>query len=72
MRRETACLTIQKELRKYLAWKAYKNLFSSAVTLQSGLRGMAARNELIFRQQTRAAIVMQVIWFADKFMVADV
>lgn len=65
MRRENACLTIQKELRKFVKRKAYKNLFSSAVTLQSGLRGMAARNELKFRQQTKATIIIQVSWFDD-------
>lgn len=45
----------------YLARKAYKELYSSAVSIQTGMRGMAARNELRFRRQTRAAIVIQVL-----------
>ena len=66
MRREAACLKIQKDLRMCVASKAYKRLLSSAVTIQSGLRGMAARHELDFRRQTRAAVVLQVIYFLTK------
>lgn len=44
----------------HLAKKAYQELCSSAVLIQTGMRGMAARNELRFRWQTRAAIVIQV------------
>jgi hypothetical protein len=44
----------------YLSRHAYKNLCSSAVCLQTGMRGMAARNELRLRKRTRAAIVIQV------------
>lgn len=44
----------------HLARKAYKELCSSAVSIQTGMRGMAARNELRFRRETRAAIVIQV------------
>ncbi|XVF29233.1 hypothetical protein REPUB_Repub15cG0103400 [Reevesia pubescens] len=59
MRREAACLNIQKHSRKFLARKAYKNLYFSAVSIQAGMRGMTARNELLFRKQTRAATVIQ-------------
>lgn len=45
----------------YLARKAYKELHTSAVSIQTGMRGMAARIELRFRRQTRAAIIVQVI-----------
>lgn len=44
----------------YLSRHAYKNLCSSAVCLQTGMRGMAARNDLRLRKQTRAAIIIQV------------
>lgn len=60
MRREAASMRIQKHCRLYLARNAYKNLCSSAVSLQSGVRGMAARNELKFKKQKRAAIIIQV------------
>lgn len=60
MRREAACLKIQRHSRMYVARNAYKNLYSSAVCIQTGIRGMAARNELRFRIQTRAAIMIQV------------
>ncbi|KAJ6689188.1 hypothetical protein OIU85_005577 [Salix viminalis] len=59
LRRETACLKIQKYSRRYLASKAYNNLCFSAVSIQSCMRGMAARNELCFRKQMRAVIVIQ-------------
>ena len=60
MRREAASLRIQRDLRMHLARKAYKELCSSAVSIQTGMRGMAARNEIRFRRQTRAAIIIQV------------
>jgi len=44
----------------YLARKSYKELHSSAVSIQTGMRGMAAHIELRFRRQTRAAIILQV------------
>ncbi|KAI5580492.1 hypothetical protein BDE02_08G157700 [Populus trichocarpa] len=59
LRREAACLKIQKYSRRYLASKAYNNLCFSAVSIQSCMRGMAARNELCFRKQMRAVIVIQ-------------
>lgn len=60
LRREAACLKIQKYSRRYLASKAYNNLCFSAVSIQSCMRGMAARNELRFRKLMRAVIVIQV------------
>lgn len=43
-----------------LARQAYKNLCSSAVSIQTGLRGMTARDELRYRKQTKAAVILQV------------
>jgi myosin-5 len=60
MRREASCLMIQRALRMYLARKAYGELYSSAISIQRGMRGMAARTELHFRRHTRAAIIIQV------------
>ncbi|KAJ0034036.1 hypothetical protein Pint_25216 [Pistacia integerrima] len=60
MRRESASVKIQKYSRRYLAEKAYNKLCSSAVSIQSGMHGMAARNELRFRKHTRATIIIQV------------
>lgn len=60
MRREASSLIIQRDWRMCIARKAYRELRCSAVSIQTGLRGMAARNELRFRRQTRAAIIIQV------------
>lgn len=65
MRREASCLRIQRDYRMHLARKVYNELCSSAVSIQTGMRGMTARNELRFRRQTKAAIIIQVnlrIW----------
>ncbi|XP_052196430.1 myosin-6-like [Diospyros lotus] len=59
MRKEAACLRIQKNARMYLSKKAYKMLISSAVTIQTGMRMLAAHHELHFRKQTKAAILIQ-------------
>lgn len=60
MRREAACVKIQKYSRMCLARKAYVKLCSSAISIQTGLRVMAAHNELRLLEQTKAAIVIQV------------
>lgn len=66
LRREASCLLIQRHLRMYLARKAYQELYFSAVSIQTGMRGLTARNELRFRRQTRAAIIIQVKYFIEK------
>lgn len=60
MRREAAAVKIQKSLRCHFARKAYSELQSSAIALQTGMRAMSARNEFRFRKQTKAAIHIQV------------
>lgn len=60
LRREAACLKIQTDMRMHLARKGYKELCSAAISVQTGMRGMAARNEVRFRRQTKAAIIIQV------------
>ncbi|KAL0305152.1 UNVERIFIED_CONTAM: Myosin-6, partial [Sesamum angustifolium] len=53
---------IQRKIRSYMARKSFILLRRSAIFIQSvcrGMRVMAARNELHFRQQTKAAIVIQ-------------
>lgn len=60
MRREAASVKIQRHYRMYLSRNAYQKLYSSAVLIQTCMRGMAARNDLKFRKQTRAAIIIQV------------
>lgn len=66
MRRLAAALRIQTYFRMHLARTAYRELFSSAVTIQASVRGMAARKELHFRRQTRAAIIIQVNYWDVK------
>ncbi|KAL6974577.1 hypothetical protein U1Q18_028761 [Sarracenia purpurea var. burkii] len=59
LRQEAAALTIQKHFLRYVTRKSYLTTRSSAITLQTGLRGMTARNEFRFRKQTKAAITIQ-------------
>ncbi|KAK9151180.1 hypothetical protein Syun_009489 [Stephania yunnanensis] len=61
MRREAASLRIQKYLCMHLPRKTYNTLCSSAVCIQTGMRVMVARNDLRFRLQTRAAILIQSV-----------
>jgi myosin-5 len=60
LRQEAAALKIQKNFRRHTARKAYLTLCLSAISLQTGLRAMTARNEFRFRKQTKAAIIIQV------------
>lgn len=60
MRREAASVKIQKYGRSYISRNAYKNACSSAVSIQTGMRGLAARKELKCRKQTWGAVVIQV------------
>ena len=60
MRQQAASLRIQTYYRMYHARKAYRVLSFASINIQAGIRGMAARKELLFRRQTRAAIVIQV------------
>lgn len=60
MRREAAALKIQRDLRRFLARKAYTGVFSATVSIQAGMRGMVSRKELSFRRQTKAATIIQV------------
>jgi len=60
MRREAASLKIQKDFRMHMSRNAYKTIYASAVYIQTGMRGMAARNDLRFRKRTQASIVIQV------------
>lgn len=54
-------MKIQKNTRRYQAWKRYRKLHFSVLVLQTGLRVMAARNEFRFKKTTKAAILVQVI-----------
>lgn len=60
LRREAASLKLQTYYRMYYVQKNYKQLVSSAIAVQSGLRGMVARKELLFRRQRKASIIIQV------------
>lgn len=62
MRREEAAIKIQKNLRRQIAKKDYGKTKSSALTLQSGVRTMAARHEFRYKLTTRAATVIQVLY----------
>ncbi|OAY68635.1 Myosin-8, partial [Ananas comosus] len=49
--KEFASLRIQTYFRMYHAKKQYRDLLSASIMIQAGLRGLAARKELHFRQQ---------------------
>ncbi|XP_028094078.1 uncharacterized protein LOC114294153 isoform X2 [Camellia sinensis] len=48
---EASCLRIQRDFCMHLARKAYKELCSSAVSIQASMRGMVARDGHRFRRQ---------------------
>nr|GMD50605.1 myosin-17-like [Ipomoea batatas] len=58
-RREAAAIKIQKSFRCFVAWKSYSTLRHSAITLQTSMRAMVARDEFRFRKQTKASIEIQ-------------
>lgn len=60
MHQQAASLKIQTYFRMYRARRAYQEMSSASITIQAGLRGMAARKELHFRWQTKSAIIIQV------------
>lgn len=57
---EAAALRFQKNFRRYIARKSFVTNRSAAIVLQTGFKGMIARNEFRLRRQTKAAIVIQV------------
>lgn len=59
-REDAAAVKIQRNLRRQLATRSYNGIRFSAVTLQSGLRAMAARSEFRSREQNKAATALQV------------
>lgn len=59
-RRHAAALRIQTYYRMHLAKKVFKEAQSSSITIQAGLRGMVARKNLHFKQQTKAVVIIQV------------
>lgn len=65
MKSEVAAVRIQKNLRRCKARKDFKEIKSSAVVMQSCLRGMASREYLRSRKQNKAAVMIQVIYFAS-------
>lgn len=64
MKRQAASLKIQKNYRRHSFWMWYNRLKLSVTVLQTGLRAMAARNELRHKKTTKAAILVQVsTWY---------
>lgn len=46
----------------HLARKSYSELSFAAVSIQSGMRGMASRDEIRFQRENKAAIMIQVVY----------
>jgi myosin-5 len=63
MRKEAASIRIQKNVRAHRARTFYTNLQASAKAIQTGMRAMAARNEYRYRRRTKAATVIQVMYY---------
>ncbi|KAI7740039.1 hypothetical protein M8C21_006215, partial [Ambrosia artemisiifolia] len=59
---ERACLRIQKNVRMHRERTRYKFMSSSVISIQNGMRGMAARNAYNYRKQIKAAIGIQSRW----------
>ncbi|KAK9282242.1 hypothetical protein L1049_005156 [Liquidambar formosana] len=62
VKREASAVKIQKYSRRHLARKAYNRIKFSVLVWQTGLRAMAARNELRYRKKIKAAIIIQASW----------
>ncbi|KAE8667135.1 Myosin-12 [Hibiscus syriacus] len=62
LRRESGALNVQKNFRRHIDRKSFLTMRKSAITLQTGLRSMIARNEFRFRKQTKAATIIQAHW----------
>ncbi|KAI7740644.1 hypothetical protein M8C21_013892, partial [Ambrosia artemisiifolia] len=58
-KREVATLRIQKDGRMFVKRKAFKNLAFSAIKIQNGMRGMAARNEYRYKRRETTAVILQ-------------
>lgn len=69
MRRNTAAVKIQKNIRRYQARKPYTRLWLSVLVLQTGFRAMTARNEFRFRKQTKASIFIQVNILSEQWII---
>ena len=52
LRRQAAAIRIQKSIRCYRARKSYLTVRSSAIKVQTGLRGMQARNVFRYKKET--------------------
>ncbi|KAM9375860.1 unconventional myosin-Va-like isoform 2-T2 [Pholidichthys leucotaenia] len=55
----TACVLIQKSIRRWLARKKYLSMREAAIAIQKHVRGHQARCYAKFLRQTRAAVVIQ-------------
>ncbi|GKB84683.1 hypothetical protein Tco_0956955, partial [Tanacetum coccineum] len=60
LRRKATPVKIQKEFKRFIASKSHQTLRVSTITLQTGLRAMTTCDEFRHRNQTMAAICMQV------------
>ncbi|KAL4591021.1 hypothetical protein LXL04_003969 [Taraxacum kok-saghyz] len=59
LKRVAACVTIQKNARMFLTLKCYRALYDVATNLQAKIRGKAANNKYLSKQQEDAAIALQ-------------
>jgi hypothetical protein len=69
LRRQAAALKVQTRYRMRQERNKYRDLWSASTTIQSGLRGMAARNKLRFFRKTKAAVIIQVFQMFDSVKV---
>jgi len=65
-REEYAAITIQKNVRAYASRKRYAELRNAAVTIQSAIRLIKAKNEFIERKRNSAAIKIQKVFRGEQ------
>jgi hypothetical protein len=62
-KRETAAaISIQKYIRMCLIRRAYTALYSSAIIIQSNVRGFTIRQRFLHRKEHKSATIIQVIY----------
>jgi myosin-5 len=65
-KRETAAaITVQKYIRMWLTRHAHMKLYSSAIIIQSHVRGFITQQRFLHGKEHRAAISVQVILSRD-------
>ncbi|OIW03133.1 hypothetical protein TanjilG_11770 [Lupinus angustifolius] len=66
IREKAAVISIQKYIRMWLMSQAYLKLYSSAIIIQSHVRGFATRQRILHGREHKAATFIQACWRMSK------